>query len=88
MIYDATHGMALVSRPGRSAIVPVDSFVLENPDEEEQMYRDLWCEYYDAIAIEGRYNPKCRMSHMPKRYWDVMTEFCRSDKSKVSRQYQ
>ena len=30
---------------------------------------DLWCEYYDAIAIEGRYNPKCRMNHMPKRYW-------------------
>lgn len=88
LIYDATHGMALVSRPGKSAIVPVDSFVLENPDEEEQMYRELWCEYYDAIAIEGRYNPKCRMSHMPKRYWDVMTEFCRSDKSKVSRQYQ
>ena len=29
----------------------------------------------ELIAIEGRYNPKCRMTHMPKRYWNTMTEF-------------
>ena len=79
LIYDATHGMALVYRPGRTAIVPVDSFVMEAPDAEERSYRTLWREYYDVIAVEGRYNPKCRMSHMPKRYWDQMTEFCRDD---------
>ena len=28
-----------------------------------------------TIAIEDRYNPKCRMTHMPKRYWENMTEF-------------
>lgn len=78
LIYDAEHGMALMYRPGQSAIVPVDSLVLEDPDEEELAYRDLWCEYYDAVAIESRYNPKCRMSHMPKRYWDLMTEFSHS----------
>lgn len=79
MIYDATNGMALVHRPGESAVIPVDSFVMEDPGEEELMYRDLWCEYYDTIAVEGRYNPKCRMNHMPKRYWDQMTEFCRGN---------
>lgn len=78
LIYDETHGMALVHRPGEQAIVPVDSFVMEEADSVEQRYRDLWCDYYDTIAIEGRYNPKCRMNHMPKRYWDQMTEFCRS----------
>lgn len=85
LIYDETHGMALVYRPGESAIVPVDSFVMDDPDEQEQMYRDLWCDYYDTIAIEGRYNPKCRMNHMPKRYWDTMTEFCRSQKPGLKR---
>lgn len=79
MIYDATYGMALVHRPGEAAIIPVDSFVMEDPGEEELMYRELWCEYYDTIAVEGRYNPKCRMNHMPKRYWDQMTEFCRGN---------
>ena len=29
----------------------------------------------DAIAIKERYNPRCRMGHMPKRYWANMTEF-------------
>lgn len=85
LIYDETHGMALVHRPGEAAIVPVDSFVIDDPDEQEQMYRDLWCDYYDTIAIEGRYNPKCRMNHMPKRYWDTMTEFCRSQKPGLRR---
>lgn len=85
LIYDSTHGMALVYKPGQSAIVPVDSFVMNDPGEEELMYRDLWCEYYDAIAIEQRFNPKCRMNHMPKRYWDEMTEFCRSNKPGLKR---
>lgn len=85
LIYDAVHGMALVYRPGQWGIIPVDSFVMNEPDEEELMYRDLWCDYYDAIAIEERYNPKCRMNHMPKRYWDVMTEFCHVNKPGLRR---
>ncbi len=83
LIYDTAHGMALVSKPGQSAIVPVDSFVMGAHGEEEQMYRELWCEYYDTIAIEQRYNPKCRRNHMPKRYWDEMTEFCRENRPEL-----
>ena len=29
---------------------------------------------YQTIAIPARHNPKCRMSHMPKRYWDNLPE--------------
>ena len=36
----------------------------------------LWRQFYKTIAIEGRYNPKCRMTHCPKRYWQNMTELC------------
>ncbi|MCL2014246.1 MAG: TIGR03915 family putative DNA repair protein [Oscillospiraceae bacterium] len=74
-IYDEVHGCALVYKPYNSAIVPISEFVLDSPGTQEQNYRRLWREYYDAIAIQGRYNPKCRMSLMPKRYWDYMTEF-------------
>ena len=42
-------------------------------------YRKLWRSFYDTIAIEGRYNPKCRLTHMPKRYWNMMTEFQETD---------
>lgn len=75
VIYDRTHREALFHRPGDWAIVPLAEFQAAAPGAEELDYRRLWRRFYDTIAIEGRYNPKCRMTHMPKRYWNVMTEF-------------
>lgn len=75
LIYDKTHHMALVHRPGQDAIIPMEHFSLEEPDETERQFRALWKQFYHTIGIEGRYNPKCRMTHMPKRYWENMTEF-------------
>ena len=49
------------------------------PDETEARYRLLWKRFYDTIAIKERYNPKCRMTQMPKRYWGTMTEFQNAD---------
>ncbi len=75
LIHDQTHGMALVYRPYEWAIVPMTGFEMAQADPEEAHYRALWRSYYEAIAVEGRENPRCRMSHMPKRYWQFMTEF-------------
>lgn len=75
LIFDENHNAALFHRPGQSKIIPLTELMLQAPDEEEQKYRTLWQAYYETIAIKARYNPKCRMSHMPKRYWDFMTEF-------------
>lgn len=74
-IYDRTHREALFYAGGVSRIVPLDSFEMAPPDEEEANYRRLWRRFYDAIAIRERENPKLRMSNMPKRYWSTMTEF-------------
>jgi len=75
LIYDRTHGMALVYQEHRSAIIPIEALELPEPDEEEQSFRELWRLFYDTIEVQGRHNPRCRMSHMPKRYWKYMTEF-------------
>jgi probable DNA metabolism protein len=75
LIYDKTHSMALVYQPYQSAVIPIDDLELPEPDEKEQSFRELWRLFYDAIEIQGRHNPKCRMNHMPKRYWRYMTEF-------------
>lgn len=75
VIYDRTHKEALFYRPRQWVIVPLEEFHLEAPDQQELDYRRLWRRFYDTIAIEGRYNPKLRMTHMPKRYWNTMTEF-------------
>ena len=75
LIHDKTHGMALIYQPHRHAIVPIDDLEVPEADEAELTFRELWRIFYDTIAVEGRFNPKCRMSHMPKRYWKYMTEF-------------
>lgn len=75
LLYDRTYREALFHQPGQWAILPAEDLHIGPADEEELSYRRLWRTFYDTIAIEGRYNPKCRMTHMPKRYWGTMTEF-------------
>ena len=75
LLYDRTHQEALLYQPRQWAILPLEEFHLEGPGQEERDYRQLWRRFYDTIAIRERENPRCRMTHMPKRYWDDMTEF-------------
>ncbi len=74
-LYDRTHREALLYSGGHSDIVPLENFVMAPPDEAEAAYRRLWRCFYDTVAICERENPRLRMTHMPKRYWSVMTEF-------------
>ena len=74
-IYDRIHKEALFYAAGRAVIRPLDDFQMAPPDEMEAHYRVLWKRFYDTIAIKERENPRCRMTNMPKRYWNTMTEF-------------
>lgn len=73
-IYDKTHGMLLAYARGQHAILPVEGFDAPAADEEELRWRALWKSFYNAIAIDERYNPTCRPSLMQKRYWRHLTE--------------
>jgi probable DNA metabolism protein len=74
MIYDKTHGQMLLYRQGMHAIVPVDRYEPPEPDEAEENVQSLWKLFYETTAIRERTNPKCRISHMQKRYWKHLTE--------------
>ena len=74
-IYDRTHREAMFYADGKAVILPLEHFQMAPPDETEASYRQLWKRFYDTIAIRERENPRCRMTHMPKRYWNTMTEF-------------
>lgn len=74
-LYDRTHKEALLYANGKAVIQPLEHFEMAPPDEAEARYRLLWKRFYDTIAIKERYNPKCRQTNMPKRYWNTMTEF-------------
>ncbi len=73
MIYDAEHGAALIHTPDKTSIIPVESLELPQ-DSEDEFYSELWKSYYRHIAIASRYNPTCRRSHMPKRFWQYLPE--------------
>lgn len=75
VLYDHTHREALLCAGGEWAIVPMEEFGLGRAGEEENSFRALWRSYFNTVAIEGRTNPKCQSTHLPKRYRRMMTEF-------------
>lgn len=74
LIYDKTHGAALVYEKGAARILPLEGFALGEVDEAEEGWQALWKCFYNTVSIEDRENPRCRMGHMPKRYWENMLE--------------
>lgn len=75
LIYDRTHRQAVLYSGGVHQFLPLKELKLPRAEDGELLYRKLWTRFYDTVSIEGRYNPACRQSHMPKRYWGTMTEF-------------
>ncbi|MCD7945792.1 MAG: TIGR03915 family putative DNA repair protein [Clostridiales bacterium] len=74
IIFDDVHHEALLYARGQWAIRPIDHIDFPPNDSREEDCQRLWKKFYDTIAIEGRYNPRLRMSNVPKRYWEHMTE--------------
>ncbi|MCL2852715.1 MAG: TIGR03915 family putative DNA repair protein [Defluviitaleaceae bacterium] len=74
MIYDKTHNAALIYQDRKLEITAVEDIKFADESEEELHYQNLWKSFYKTIGIKERLNPKCRMSHMPKRYWINMVE--------------
>ncbi len=74
MIFDRTHKLALVYRDGEPALLHADAIELPPESPDEQRCRAMWRTFYETVEIEGRRNPVCRRTHMPKRYWKNMTE--------------
>lgn len=80
LLYDRTHGQALVYRPGQWVIAAVDQLQLPRAGKEELRYRSLWRRFFHTVAIEDRRNPRCQNTHLPKRFRGQMTEFQREER--------
>lgn len=74
LIHDRTHRAALLYRPYEAQIRELDSFEPAAPDEAELLFQQMWKNYYHAISIASRENPRLRMGNMAKRYWEHLTE--------------
>lgn len=74
MIFDRTHKLALLYKDGANGIFAAEHIELPPESPEEEKFRAMWRTFYDTVGIEGRRNDLCRRTHMPKRYWNRMTE--------------
>lgn len=74
MIYDAANKQAFMYNQKQATVVQADNIELPAVEEDEKDMQRLWKLFYDTIAIKERYNPRCRMSFMPKRTWDLLPE--------------
>ena len=83
-LYDRTHHEIFLSDRGRWKLLPAEDFRMGPAGSGERAYRAMWRRYYDTIAIEGRTNPKCQSTHLPKRYRHVMTEFLTDEEMEQS----
>lgn len=75
LLYDKNHREGLFYADHKWKLRPVDHLNLDRPEQAELECRALWRSFYATIAIPARHNPRLRMSNMPKRYWENMTEF-------------
>lgn len=50
--------------------INIENFI----NKEEQKNISMWKSFYKAIGIEERTNERCRMNHMPKKYWKYIIE--------------
>lgn len=75
LIYDETHRQICVYARGRFYVYDDVEMNMPTPGSDELAYRRLWRRFYDTIAVAGRESYEGRRTHMPKRYWNRMTEF-------------
>jgi probable DNA metabolism protein len=43
-------------------------------DEKEDLYQQLWQQYFNSVNIAARKNMRLHIKHMPRRYWRYLVE--------------
>ncbi len=75
LLHDTQHAMAGVYDGRGWYLVETDELEVPDVSTREHEFRQMWRQFYDAVAISQRRNHKLRQGMMPKWYWRNMTEF-------------
>lgn len=73
-INDLKRKKAAIWEGGELSIINYDSFDRPEETASEAEYKAMWKSFYKKVSIAERKNEKCRMTHMPKRFWRFMCE--------------
>ncbi len=82
MIHDIKRGLAIFHENGTiqniefkdEEISKTNLETLYGISENEKKLSSMWKEFFKAVAIEERINPKLQKQYMPKRYWKYLKE--------------
>ena len=76
IIHDLKRGIAFFNNRGDSVYAPLSKLEAQRflKDNNDELYAELWKEFFDTVAVEGRDNPKLQKNYMPVRYWKHLTE--------------
>ncbi len=78
-IYDKTHEVFLIHQKKEGWVLvrgeTLDPDAVSEVSDGEKDYAALWKDFFDAVSIRERENPKCQRNHLPFRFRGDMTEF-------------
>ncbi|MBZ9635440.1 TIGR03915 family putative DNA repair protein [Clostridium sp. FP1] len=74
VIHDVKRKIGIVYENNEMILRDLKFEKLESHEEEELFYQNLWKAFHKSISIEERSNERLQMQHMPKKYWNNLTE--------------
>lgn len=74
VIHDVKRNTAAMFNKSQWVLSSIDKPLTFMPKDMEELYQDLWKQYFKNISIKSRENPKLQKSFMPVRYWNHLVE--------------
>nr|WP_246543117.1 TIGR03915 family putative DNA repair protein [Fusibacter paucivorans] len=74
VIHDTKRGIGAFYDKTQYHLAPLNSFESLQYARDEVAFQSLWKDYVKHIAIEARRNLPLQRQHMPKKYWQFLTE--------------
>lgn len=75
ILHDVGRKTAVIGFKGEWILTDFDRIIRDDLMKEEVFFRTLWREYFNAVGIEGRRNPKLQQSFVPLKYRKHLVEF-------------
>ncbi|MZP28194.1 DUF4130 domain-containing protein [Heliobacterium undosum] len=74
IIHDLRRGLAALYNQKEWILTELDDRADFSQATVEEVYQDLWRDYFRSVAITGRINPRLQRRCMPARYWKHLIE--------------
>lgn len=74
IIYDEAHHLAGIYNGRSWELARGDAVNVPDSTDHDRLMQQAWQRFYDALAIDARYNPELRRHFMPVRLWTNLVE--------------